>query len=193
MRLSQVGLLALVLINSGCVYVPLGSLPQFTTAQLASGAAIMRVELSIKSGGYRTQASILPYTSADVNHLVVSVYKLAGATEIAVADTVTNIGQPLIRDLDQTAIGAGVALTNLAHNTTYRLRAKAYKAAGQEAADLISDDAASFVDVVVGTDDRPVGVAVPVALIDRLFSGQSTSSFEIIDGRVIDAATESIQ
>lgn len=193
MRRSWFGVIASLLVLPGCVYIPVGSLPQFDSAQLASGSASLRVALAIQPGGYRSQALILPYAEADVEHLLVSVYKLSGGSEVAVVDTVNRVGEPLVRDLDRTALGAGLALENLAHNTTYRVRVRAYKAAGQAEADRISDDATSFVDVAVGTDDRPANAAVPVVLVDRLFSGQSTTSFTFIDGMVRNAATESIQ
>jgi hypothetical protein len=182
----------MTLLSSGCVYVPLRSLPQFTSAQLASGSATVRVEFSFQNGGYRSQASILPYTAADVHHVVVRVFKLTGATEIPVADTRAD-GQPLVLALDRASIDAGVALTRLAHNTTYRVRVRAYKAAGEAAADLISDEQASVAEIVVGQDDRPVTGAIAVKLIDRLFVGQATPSLDFAPGKVIDAGPEIIE
>jgi hypothetical protein len=193
MRLTAFPAMLAALLTSGCVYMPLTPLPQFTAAELANGSVTVTLDVTVKAGGYRNQALILPFTVADVDHVTLHVYKLTGNHETPVVDTVTFIGQPLVHPIRADELGFPITLTRLAQSTTYRLRAKAYRSPDGISAELISQDAGSYVDVAVGTDDRPVAAALPVVLVDRLFSGESTSSFQFIDGQVVDAGTESIQ
>ncbi|MNR92917.1 hypothetical protein D3C72_239650 [compost metagenome] len=193
MRAPALPGMLVALLTSGCVYLPLTSIPQFTSAELANGSVSVTLDMAVKPGGYRNQTLILPFTIADVDHVTLHVFKLTGNHETPVVDTVAFIGQPLVRPIRADELRSPITLTRLAQSTTYRLRAKAYRSAGGSATELISQDAGSFIDVAVGTDDRPVAAALPVVLVDRLFSGESTSSFQFIDGQVVDAGPESIQ
>lgn len=193
MRVSLIPALLGALLSAGCVYLPLSELPQFSTAELANGSVSVTLDMTVTPGGYRNQAEILPFTKADVDHVTLHVYKLTGAVETPVVDTVTFIGQPLVRPIRADELHTPITLTRLAQATTYRLRAKAYRSLGGTLTELISLDAGSYVDVAVGTDDRPVAAALPVVLVDRLFSGTSTTSFAFTDGNVVDAGTERIE
>lgn len=193
MRVSAISAMLVAFLSSGCVYLPLSSLPQFTSVELANGSVTVTLDMTVKAGGYRDQALILPFTKTDVDHVTLHVYKLTGTLETPVVDTVTFVGQPLVRPIRAEELTLPITLTRLAHSTTYRLRAKAYRSLNGSGTELISLDAGSYVDVAVGADDRPVAAALPVVLVDRLFSGVSTSSFQFIDGKLVDAGTEGIQ
>lgn len=126
------------------------------------GEAMIDVTPRIQAGGYATQAEVSPYSGADVNHLVLTLHTVAGGTETPVATA----------DLPKADLGKSIVFGKLRHDLTYRIQAKAYKAAGTAPADLISVDASSSVDVVVGRENTHA-VSLSVQLIDRSFSGNT--------------------
>jgi len=61
--------------------------------------------------------------------------------------------------------------------TTYRIRAYAYKAPGEDPKHLISTEGAdSYTDVTLTQDDRPLSASLKVRLADVLFNGMATAS-----------------
>lgn len=159
---------------------------------LGHSSAEIQVLPSVAGAGYAMQAVVAPYTAASINHLTLRLSKLANGGETPVVD---GNGTQLSRDLSQAQLGsAPVAFSNLDPNTTYRVRAAAYKAPGTAAGDLIStSDSASFVDIPLTNDDRPPVVVLRVRLIDVLFSGQaSASGVQVVNGGIV-TASESIQ
>ncbi|MNL00291.1 Serine/threonine-protein kinase PknD [compost metagenome] len=155
MKTSLPTLLAVALL-AGCSPATLSLDPM-------SSDATLEVSPRIQAGGYAAQALVSPYTGADVNHLMLTLYTVAGSTETQVATS----------DVPQADLGKSIVFGKLRPDLKYRIKAKAYKATGTAAADLISLDASSSVDVVVGREDRHA-IALTVRLIDRLFSASST-------------------
>ncbi|MBO9541383.1 hypothetical protein J7643_12410 [bacterium] len=149
---------------SGCSPAALGPAP-------VGGEVSLRVSPRFQAEGYAAQAVIAPYTVDDVAHVVLSLYKLDGNTELPVKNS-QDVAITL--DVPRAELGHDVVFTKLKANTTYRIKAQAYKAAGTSVADLISTaDSASYVDVAIGENDRPA-VALTVKLKDQVFSGTVT-------------------
>jgi sugar lactone lactonase YvrE len=117
----------------------------------------------------RLQAQIAPRSVADIDRLVVDfvrvVYDEDGSTEI------DEVAQGQIT-LQAAEIFNTVVVGDLANNTRYRFRAKAFAVNGA----LISDEAGSFVDLQVGTDDALVAGELKVRLSDVPFSGRASST-----------------
>lgn len=109
-------------------------------------------------------AVVTPYTVASINHMVIKIFTWDGSTE-ALQGTL---------DIQAADLLNTITFGNLKNNTTYRIRAYAYKTAGT--GDPISVDASSFLDVAVGADDRPVLGNLVVQLADIGFSGEATAT-----------------
>ena len=182
MRLNPILALALALGSSGCVYVPLGSIPKLDVTSLASGNRNVTLRTTVSDGGYRTQTVINPWTRADIRLVVVKVLKLDGTAEKTVFQTVEKTTEPFVFKLEPKNLEAELILRNLAPETSYRVRAQAYNESEATDAALISDDEASFVDIVVKNDDRPVAANLPIKLRDKLFAGEATSSLNLTEG-----------
>lgn len=123
------------------------------------GNAALSVSPRIQDGGYATQAVVRPYMGADVDHVVLTLNTVAGSTETQIA----------IADLPKADLARGIVFGKLRPDLTYRIKAKAYKAAGSDPSDLISVDASSSVDVSVGREDSH-DITLPVQLAARDFS-----------------------
>lgn len=159
--------LAGTLFLSGCADLMRNS--GTTVAPVENKASIV-VRTQIVAGGYQTAAGRL--TSADIDHLVLQIFELNGATEKAVLDAQ---GNPVREDLTRNKLSSLITFSQLKAETKYRIRASAYKAPGTAPADLISTtDANSYVDVQVDTDERPTVTTLKVKLIDVDFNGQGT-------------------
>lgn len=127
---------------------------------------------------YHTQSTVAPYAKANINHLVLQLYTVANAVESQALD---GNDQPIALDVANADLAKTVSFTNLKPNTTYRVKALAYKATGTAAADLIStQDASSYVDVTVADDDRPTMSQLKVQLIDRNVSMKLTGSNTLV-------------
>lgn len=181
MKLNQLALLTLSgAMVAGCIYVPLGKIPHLTAGTLAAaGKVTLTVTPQVGVGSYSTQAVVNLYTQGDVNHLVLTLFKVDGASESEMVDPT---GTPIFKDIPHGSMSAPVSFTNLHPNTTYRLRAFAYQATGTASADVISEDASSSLVVKVLTDDKPTAADFPIKLKDRPFHGEATSSFQFIPG-----------
>jgi hypothetical protein len=155
---------------------------------LAPGASL-ELKAEISAGAYRLQTVRARYTAADINHLLIKLYKVTGGNETA---ALNGGGQPIQSDVPQASLGGKAVFTNLDFDTTYRVRAYAYATAGTGS--LIStNDSRSYLDVAVGRDDRPVFAALPVQLIDVVFSGEATASGVVVtDGSLVPSATASV-
>lgn len=90
MRLTPILALALALGSAGCVYIPLSKIPSLDVTSLASGTLTVKIKPTVTDGGYRTQAIVNPWTRANIQLVVLDVYKLEGSTEKAVLQTVEN-------------------------------------------------------------------------------------------------------
>jgi len=170
-------------ILAGCVYVPLGKVPKLTAGTVAAaGHASLVLQPRLQEGGYRVQATVLPYARADVQHLVLALFKVDGGSESAIVDPT---GTPIVKDLAGAAIDGAVTFSNLHPNTTYRVHAFAFQAAGTASTDVISENASSTLLVRVETDDRPQTGVLDVALKDRPFAAEATTSVHILPGTYV--------
>lgn len=152
--------------------------------------ATLSVRAAIGSGAYQPQGvGVATYTAASIEHLVVSVYLLDGSSETAVLDST---GMPLTRDIASGSLGTPITCTNLRPNTTYRLKAQAFNAAGKAPTNLISVDALSIADVTVTNDDRPAMGKLPVRLKNVAFSGEATGSGVVFGAGGMATASETI-
>lgn len=126
-----------------------------TIKPLGTSTLVLRPEV-----GYKTQTSINPYVQADINHLNIKLFNTSDQ----------DLGISL--DLPNAQLGNPIAFSHLKNNTIYRVRPFAYASSGT--AQCISTS--SYVDVVVGIDDRPSIATLSVNLIDKPFNGQATAS-----------------
>lgn len=155
------------------------------TSDLAglAGASNGNVKLSlvaaVQDGQFTTQAVVNPYAKSSIAHVTFKLYTVAGDQESAV----TRNGAPVELDVASGSMDLPFTFENLHNDTTYRVKALAYKAAGTANVDLIStQDAGSAVDITIGRNVTPTLQAVPVKLIDRLFAATGTSSLVVTDG-----------
>ena len=142
--------------------------------QIVGDNATLIVTPAIQAGlaARVVQAVVNPYTVSSINHLTLKLFTVAGGVETEVA--LNDITDPL-------KFTATVKFGNLSHQTTYRVRAYAYKSAGMT--EQISDDANSAVDVVVSNDTAPTLASLQVKLSDIPFSAETTSTgTTIVDG-----------
>lgn len=168
MKVSKLALSALIpLVCTACAF------GYFIRRDTAFGAhAEIQVNPRLNGGGYRTQAEASTYTISDVNHLVLKLFTVKNRVETAIQDPQ---GNPVQKDIAHAGFGKPVAFSRLRRDTTYRIRAYAYKAAGTAGEDLVStQDARSAVDVLVTNDDSVVMANIPVQLIGTAFNGQPT-------------------
>lgn len=137
----------------------------------AENRASIVVRTQVLSGGVRTAA--VPRLTADsIDHLVLKIFELAGTTETPVLD---EEGKEVTADLTRNQLSNLITFSKLKPQTTYRIRAYAYKAPGTAPENLISTtDAGSYVDVEILVDDRPTVTTLKVKLIDVDFDGQGT-------------------
>lgn len=180
MRRWYLGASALAL--AGCAALP--------GLQLASGGASLQVLPHLVSGAYRAQALVAPWTSADVEHVEVRLLSLSDAG----AEVPARVGgTPVVQDVPRAALDAPFTMTGLLPNARYRLRARAYKATGSLAADVISVEAAAFVDILMRSDDRPVVATLSIPLQDVPFDGQASPSIAIVPGDLVPVGSESLR
>jgi hypothetical protein len=129
----------------------------------------------------QTQAELNPYTSQDIQHLVVALYKLNNGQEQPALD---GAGNPRQLDVLGTNLSTPLQFGGLKPNSTYRLKASAYLAASVAEADLISLTASSSADVVLGNGNYPQLVNLPVQLKNRMFHGEATTSLDVHNGGI---------
>lgn len=165
MRVFQILLVMVLLFGAG-------GCGQATVAPpTASRGASLVLTPRLADPSFETQAVVAQYTRADIRHLVLRLYTWDGVTETPVADA---YGSELVLDLVKSELDSPITIAHLRGNTTYRIRAYAYKAAGTAASDLIStSDATSYTDVVVSNDDTPTVSTFRVRLLPTSF-GAST-------------------
>ncbi|MNK71722.1 hypothetical protein D3C87_911820 [compost metagenome] len=153
---------------TGCDFLTVSNPP------LPRGSADLRVMPEIVSGGYRSQAIVKAYTPEDIDHLMLKLFRLEGGTETPVLGT---DNKPVAQAISAAELGAPVTFKALLPGTTYRIRAYAYKAPGEDPQHLISTVGAdSYTDVTLTQDDRPISASLKVRLADVLFNGMATAS-----------------
>lgn len=169
---------------TGCLYIPVGSLPALDGGPAAPEQPTLNVRLRavFRNGALRTQALVSPYSRADVEHLVVTVTPSSGGGGVPILE----------QDLTGPAMLADIPITGLRPDTTYRVTGRAFSRAGRDLADILSIDASSSIDLHVARDDRPGLLALPVQLRDRTFDGQASASVLILPGGITDLGRERI-
>ncbi len=95
--------------------VPAGQVPDRTPIHV-SGLA---VAVAFQDGGFTSQALVNPYTMADVDHLALKVFSLAGASE----SPLLLGGNAIEADLAAVDFPNGVSFGGLGATGTYRVRA----------------------------------------------------------------------
>lgn len=143
------------------------------------GEATIQVATDIRDGQFRTQGVVTPYSSADIDHVVLKLYTVMDSTETAVLDS-SNV--PLQANVASVSFSEEHTFKNLRGNTTYRVRAYAYASATESDETKRSKDSDSYVDVAVANDESPAMAKVPVQLTDKPFAGLATSSIAVTDG-----------
>lgn len=144
----------------------------------------VRAAIQAPAAGYRTQGALPTYyySLASINHLVlrvVSVDEQGSEHEVLAGNA------PLVVDMPRAYLDQPVRLSKLHARTKYRIKASAYKAAGTDAADLIStEDGNCYVEFTVGTTPVVGDQVVPVKLKNVDFSGVATGSVSVTDGSV---------
>lgn len=127
------------------------------------------VQVQLQLRPYRVQALVSAPTAADVDHIKLAVYRdgvaVPGAT----------------RTVSSAAFSEPFALSHLRMGTAYEIRATAYADAAETRP--LSDPALSraafstpglaVVSGVATIETAPIAVAVPVKLVDRVYSGQA--------------------
>jgi hypothetical protein len=188
-NVSMASLLAASLMMTGCTMADLALVPSATKTPAARGQLVLTPQFV--NGGYATAAVVNPHTIASIHHLVVRLFILEDGDEIPATNSA---GNPIQMDIVRAELGNPITLAPLRANTTYRVRASAYKAAGTLEADLISTtDEGSFVDVNVTNNDQPISANLKVTLTDVHFAGAATSNgVSVINGGYAQVAPESI-
>ncbi|MBO9542521.1 hypothetical protein J7643_18190 [bacterium] len=134
---------------------------------------------AVQDGSFRTQAVLDPYTRSSIAHVTFKLYTVSGDQETAVIRD----GSPVELDVASGSLDLPFTFENLRNDTTYRVKASAYKAAGTAIADLIStQDVSSSLDIAIGKDVTPALQPVPVKLVDRLFAATGTTNLAVTDG-----------
>ena len=175
---NTIGIALAMTLLTGCAVTSVGMTG-------SSGNATLSVTPDVSNGSYQSQAILNAYSSADIEHVLIRLYTVSGGVETLVLDGSSN---PVQKDVASGSIANAIVFGNLASQTTYRIRAFAYKSPGTAAGDLISTvDASSSVDVVLTNNDRPTLATLPVKLIDRVFDGQATASGIVVASGSVNA------
>ena len=135
------------------------------------GTATLTVQPTLVEGGLHTQTLRKAWSRADVDHLVL-VLSVPG-------------GRTVQRDIASSSLSVPVVFKGLRDNRIYRIQAKAYRAPGENEANLISVDDQSYRDLTVSREDRPTLETLPVRLRDEVFSGEAPSSVAIASGSLV--------
>lgn len=147
---------------------------------LSQRSVSLRLRPEVLPGGYRSQAIVKAYTVDDIDHLVLQLFRLDGDTETPVVGA---DAKAVIKRIPAAKLGETLTFEALQARTTYRIRAFAYKAPGEDPKDLISaPGSASSTDITLTDDDRPV-TTLKVKLADVPFNGLATApGIEVIPG-----------
>ncbi|MBO9541238.1 NHL repeat-containing protein [bacterium] len=174
MRLILPTALSLLVLATACARVP----------PLASPGTSLLVTPSLFAGS-RVQAVVAPKTAADIHRLDLILEIQTAPEEFAPISALT--GQPTTLS-DPNALtktltapidfNRATLLGNLRPQTTYRVLARAYDAAGN----LIStDDERCAATVAVGNNDQSaIAARLPVKLVDTVFAGRASVTINLL-------------
>lgn len=204
MKTTMIALtLSSALLLAGCVDIPFSSLPNSDTQTLANGGVTLEVKPEVVAGGYTTLApapdpafDVHKYVEGDIHTVVVQLFKVpsVGADPSTETSVKTTGDADVLKPILRANLGTPIRFTNLHANTVYRVRAFAYRAEPFDSTTLISTtDSQSYIDVSVGTNERPTVADLKVRLKDKAFNGQATASAIIItEGGLETSAPEAI-
>jgi len=152
--------LALPGLAAGACAAPPAPVVRAPLAPEGRASLVLRPQVRVATGASRQLLAVVPYlTVADVHHFVVSLREdVVGSPTLATTDR-------LGADADKPLIFHG-----LHANRRYTILARAYKAAGTDAADLISVDANSTLTLDIATDDTPTAGVLPLQLAAAFFN-----------------------
>lgn len=163
------------ILASGCV--------QFNSLLNLEGTRLV-LQPSITEGRY-TQTERVRYTTASINHLVLDIFDITGGPE-------TPMGASS-KDIAAADLGNSIVFSNLSANHSYRIKAYAYKAAGSAAGDLISENASSSTDVIIGAAGGVATASFKIKLIDTVFNASdSASGWDVTNGGILPAGNEAV-
>lgn len=155
-----------------------------TTWKPTTSSTTLVIKPEVVQGGFHAQTTINPYTQSDIEHLTIKLFTFD--------DTEHDLG--ISKSIPSAQLANTVSFANLRNNTTYRIKAYAYAASTEDANTLIStSDSNSYVDVIVGTDDRPTLTTLKVKLINKPFNGQGTGSVSVTPGNYELAGPEQLE
>jgi hypothetical protein len=186
--------LATAFVVAGCVFIPLGKVPKFKVENLAVGAASIKIlprvqaaELATDDVKFETQAVMNPWKPADVQKLVLRLYRV-GAKELIPIISVANGnggGEQIRKEIRQADLEKVVTFEGLAPNTTYRVRGWAYSQPVEDPTLVINALSTTFVDIKVADAATPGSGELPVKLIDKFFGGEASTSIDFVNGTLI--------
>lgn len=113
-------------------------------------SASLIVYPSVRGGNLATKAEITPNTTETINHVRVELFTVNGSN--VESPVLNSSSQPIVADVLNADLAKPIQFTRLKAETHYRVKAFAYKAAGTNASDLISVDASSSTDILMGTE-----------------------------------------
>ncbi len=137
------------------------------------GSAEITLVPQIVPGGFRALALVKSYDAEDIDHLLLKLFRLDGTREEPVTDSE---GKAVTKLIPGQQLDSKVVFGSLLPDTTYRIRAYAYKAEGEDPGNLISEEnETSFTDVSTSKDDAPVATSLKVKLADVFFNGRASA------------------
>jgi hypothetical protein len=125
---------------------------------VVTGNASLTVQATFPA--FRAQSLVSAYTKDSIQHLRLALFVVTDTTEAPAlqSDGVTPITADLVKPTGSSTafLDVPVTFSKLKPNTTYRVKAFAYKAAGTDALDLISTlDANSYATITLGAETTP--------------------------------------
>lgn len=158
---------------------------QTSGAQAATTTAMLNPAIASQQSPRRLQAVVNPYTPADVNHLVITLSRVATGATSAVATS---------RLINPATFTDPLIFGDLKRFQRYQAVAEAYIGPDDDATGLISVNALSSVSFDVAGDDQIVVATLPIQLQDREFAGEARSTATVIlPGTYSYAASEAIE
>lgn len=160
-----------LLLLAGCAMGP-------QNAPLNKGATLV-LNPELVSGAYRTQASESAYyAKSDIDYVIVTLFTVKDGVE----SPVTVNDAPVNRTVLGAGLDAPVTFKNLHAQTTYRVKAEAYKVEPALIRLISTKDADSTTDIVVTNEDRPTVGTLKVRLAPKLFNGERNIHVDITPG-----------
>lgn len=181
-----------ILLASGILLIAGCAMPQLATTR---GGATLILTPEIVSGGptLLEASSLQPYSVADVNRLVATLFIVEDGREKPVLENGTQVTREVLKG----QFGESVVFSRLRPHTTYRVKTEAWGYPTMLLADsedilLSTDDADSTTAIVVTDDDRPTVGKLKVRLKAPPFSGETGLAIDVTDGVLVPAASESL-